>query len=157
MHQLSVWVCSLLCSQGIYAGRTLLHCAAAKGFTSLVRSLLARGADASATDKRGCTAAELAIKGGHSELAQALDAGHSELALKAGHSEQALEVGHSELAQALATPAEDGQRTKRARDEEAEAEETEAEEAVESERDTVGGSKGDADGGTDADDAGGAT
>ena len=53
---------------GLYDSRTLLHCAAGKGHEAVVRLLLERGADASAADKRGQTAADLAQKGGHAAV-----------------------------------------------------------------------------------------
>ena len=60
---------------GLFDSRRLLHCAAARGHEALVRALLARGADAGAVDKRGATAASLAAKQGHANIAALLEAG----------------------------------------------------------------------------------
>jgi len=60
---------------GIFDSRRLLHGAAARGHEALVRLLLARGADAGAVDKRGATAASLAVKQGHAHVAALLEAG----------------------------------------------------------------------------------
>ena len=60
---------------GIFDSRRLLHGAAARGHEGVVRLLLARGADAGAVDKRGATAASLAAKQGHAQVAALLEAG----------------------------------------------------------------------------------
>lgn len=56
---------------GLFAGRTLLHCAASRGHATLVRALLARGARDMA-DQSGSTAAALAAKAGHAEVSALL-------------------------------------------------------------------------------------
>ena len=57
---------------GLFDGRTLLMCAAARGHEALVRELLRRGADPSVKDKRGATAESLARRQGHTQLAEAI-------------------------------------------------------------------------------------
>ena len=54
---------------GLFDGRTLLMCAAAKGQIEVVKELLKRGADASIADKRGATAEALARKQNHEAVA----------------------------------------------------------------------------------------
>ena len=62
------------CTEGLFASRTLLHCAAAKGHAALVKRLLALGADRDAHDKRGATALALARKQGHATVVELLEA-----------------------------------------------------------------------------------
>lgn len=63
---------SLVSSRDILHKRTPLHWAAAGGRASIAEMLLARGADPTATDKRGQTPAELARAAGHVKLAERL-------------------------------------------------------------------------------------
>ena len=62
----------LLASRDFLERRTPLHWAAANGRRAIAERLLARGADPSATDKRGKTPAELADAAGFPELADVL-------------------------------------------------------------------------------------
>lgn len=66
---------ALLHGRDVLHKRTPLHWAAASGRGSIAEALLARGADAAITDKRGMTAADLAGAAGFPDLAQRLKAG----------------------------------------------------------------------------------
>jgi hypothetical protein len=59
---------------GLHDSRTLLMSAATRGHADVVCELLLRGADASATDKRGATASSLAQKQGHAQVVSLLEA-----------------------------------------------------------------------------------
>ena len=62
-------------ASGLFRGKTLLHLAASRGHGAVVDELLRRGADASACDPKGQTAAALARKHGDEALAARLEGG----------------------------------------------------------------------------------
>lgn len=58
-------------------GGTVLHVAAARGYTEIARLLVANGADPAATDAQGATPAAVAERAGHAETAAAIGAATS--------------------------------------------------------------------------------
>ena len=64
---------------GMYNGYTVLHCAASKGHTDVAGLLLQHGADPRALNSHGKSAAELASKNGHAQLALCPDTVHQTL------------------------------------------------------------------------------
>lgn len=75
MQLLHINYCNTLSSYG--PGNTALHYAAEKGHADVVKELLARGADPSAANDEGKTAADLARAVGNSDVAKVLDSASS--------------------------------------------------------------------------------